>query len=83
MEQRLDAQMAMDVELALSKLTPEDHSDAVRLMTRAGAPVAVISRVLFLPHKIRTAERRPAPQKHRRGGSFGRAISALRRLRLF
>jgi hypothetical protein len=46
------------INVALSKLTPHDHSECLSILTAAQVPLAVISRVIFMPPQGRANDRR-------------------------
>jgi hypothetical protein len=46
------------INVALSRLTPHDHQDCLRILIAAQVPLAILSRVIFLPQQSRKADRR-------------------------
>lgn len=49
--------MAQAIDQAIASLTPDSHTDALRIMSGARAPVAVISRVVFGKDRLRGRRR--------------------------
>ena len=58
MERRCNTLMEKAIQIALSKLTPHDHGICVKILVAAQVPVETISRLIFLPHRRRTRDRR-------------------------
>jgi hypothetical protein len=58
MERRCDLRMGNAVDVALSKLTPDDHTESLRILGAAQAPLEITSRVIFSPQPNRAGDRR-------------------------
>ena len=50
--------MAAAIKIAVSKLTPSDHTECVQILIAAQIPIDIVSRVIFMPHQSRLQERR-------------------------
>lgn len=46
------------ITVALSRLTPYDHKECLRILIAAQIPLPIISRIIFLPHQSRRMDRR-------------------------
>lgn len=58
MERRCDLRMGSAVDVALSKLTSNDHMESLRILRAAQVPLEIASRVIFSPQPHRAGERR-------------------------